>query len=129
MGYGPIVVKARIGTSTVKMFSDGFRTMQLILRIVVLFEALRVFATLGIALVVPGVIYGVIRALIEGRGIPTLAGTAIIAGLLTFFMGIIADQVVELRKERFEDFDRPLPGNSARAVQPSDFRSEGERKA
>ena len=27
----------------------------------------------------------------------------LIAGLLTVFLGIIADQVTELRKERFED--------------------------
>lgn len=110
VGYVPILVKSRVGTSTVKILSDGLRTVHLILRIVVLFEAFRVFTALGIGLAGTGVVYGVMRALIDGRGIPTLAGTAIIAGLLTFFMGIVADQVVELRKERFEDFDGPSPG-------------------
>ncbi len=47
VGEVRIRVRARVGKSTVKIFSDGLRTMQLILRIVVLFEALRVFATLG----------------------------------------------------------------------------------
>lgn len=105
VGYVPIVAQRRVGASTVKIFSDGLRSLQLIVRMVVLFEAFRVFTTLGILFAVSGVVYGVIRALIEGRGIPTMAGTAIIAGVLTFFMGIIADQVVELRKERFEDAD------------------------
>lgn len=105
VGYVPIVTQPRVGASTVKIFSDGVRTLQLIVRIVVLFEAFRVFTVLGIAFVVPGVIYGVARAVTEGRGIPILAGTAIIAGILTFFMGILADQIVELRKERFEDLD------------------------
>jgi glycosyltransferase involved in cell wall biosynthesis len=127
LGYVPIVVKPRIGTSTVRIFSDGLRTIHLIIRIVVLFDAFRVFTTLGVALALPGGIYGVIRALIEGRGIPTLAGTAIIAGLLTFFMGIIADQVVELRKERFEDLDRmsPEPSDGIASIKHSvDFRCQ-----
>ena len=102
VGYVPIVAKQRTGTSTVRVFSDGLRTLQLLVRIIVLFEAFKVFAVLGGALLVPGLVYGMLVAVIRGEGFPTLAGTAIIAGLLTFFMGIIADQVVELRQERFE---------------------------
>ncbi len=103
IGYVPIVARPRVGHSTVKIFADGMRTLQLIVRIIVLFEAFKIFTMLGAALLVPGLIYGVAVALIKGQGFPTLAGTAVIAGLLTFFMGIVADQVVELRKERFED--------------------------
>lgn len=102
VGYVPIVAQARVGKSTVKMFSDGMRTLQLIVRIVVLFEAFKVFTLLGMGLGIPGLIYGLSMALVRGQGFPNLAGTAVIAGLLTFFMGIVADQVAELRKERFE---------------------------
>ncbi len=108
--YVPIVARPRIGRSTVRIVRDGLHTLHLILRIVVLFEAFRVFTTLGLAMLVPGLVYGVAVALVAGRGFPTLAGTAVIAGLLTFFMGIVADQVVELRRERFEqpdDVDTP----------------------
>jgi glycosyltransferase involved in cell wall biosynthesis len=108
VGHVPIVVKPRVGKSTVKIVSDGLRTLQLIIRIVVLFEAFKVFAVLGALLFLPGLVYGLTTAfwtLAMGRpgGFPTLAGTLVIAGLLTFFLGIIADQVAELRKERFED--------------------------
>lgn len=113
VGYEPIVVKQRVGSSTVKVISDGMRTLQLIVRIIVLFEAFKVFATLGLALFAPGLIYGLLVALWRGQGVPTLAGTMIVAGLLTFFMGIIADQVVELRKERFEDGASRLRGAEA----------------
>lgn len=105
VGYIPIVARARVGRSTVKPFRDGLRTLQLILRIVVLFEAFPVFTMLGMCLAVPGFFYGLAIAFIHGRGFPTLAEVAIIAGLLTFFMGIIADQVVEMRKERFCDLE------------------------
>jgi len=70
---------------------------------VVLFNSLKVFSLLGIGLMIPGLVYGVMVALDRGEGFPTLAGTAVIAGLLTIFIGIVADQVTELRKERFED--------------------------
>jgi len=101
--YAPILTRARVGTSSVKMLRDGLRTLKLILRIIVLFEAFRVFATLGLALLIPGLVYGFHVAITRGQGFPTLAGTAVLSGVLTFFMGIVADQVTELRKERFED--------------------------
>jgi len=104
IGYVPIVAQHRVGKSTVRMFTDGLRTLQLIVRIVVLFEAFKVFTLLGAALVVPGLIYGFAVALQASKpGFPVLAATVIVSGVLTFFMGIVADQVVELRKERFEE--------------------------
>ena len=119
VGYVPIVTNSRIGKSTVRVVRDGLRTLQVVLRIVVLFEAFKVFTTLGLALLVPALVYGLVIALIRGEGFPTLAGTAAIAGLLTFYMAILADQVVELRKERFEDNDR--------LTQPSDGESRARR--
>jgi glycosyltransferase involved in cell wall biosynthesis len=113
VGYVPIVAQERIGKSTVKIVRDGLRTIQLIIRIVVLFEAFKVFTLLGLGLLVPGLIYGIVVALVRHEGFPTLAGTVVVSGLLTFFMGIVADQVVELRKERFED----LPSRARRRVQ------------
>jgi glycosyltransferase involved in cell wall biosynthesis len=115
VGYVPIVTNARLGKSTVHVVLDGLRTVQLVLRIVVLFEAFKVFSILGLALLVPGLIYGVIVALARREGFPTLAGTAVIAGLLTFYLAILADQVAELRKERFEQSDPPdLPRDDVR---------------
>ncbi len=110
IGYVPIVARERVGRSTVKIVRDGLHTLHLIVRIVVLFDAFRVFTALGLAMLVPGLAYGLAVAWARGQGFPTLAGTAVIAGLLTFFMGIVADQVVELRKERFDgatDVDAP----------------------
>jgi glycosyltransferase involved in cell wall biosynthesis len=115
VGYVPIVTNARLGKSTVHVVLDGLRTVQLVLRIVVLFEAFKVFSILGLALLVPGLIYGVIVALARREGFPTLAGTAVIAGLLTFYLAILADQVAELRKERFEQSNPPdLPRDDVR---------------
>jgi glycosyltransferase involved in cell wall biosynthesis len=107
VAYVPIVTNPRVGKSTVRVVRDGLQTLQVVVRIVVLFEAFKVFTTLGLALLIPALLYGFVIALVRGEGFPTLAGTAAIAGLLTFYMAILADQVVELRKERFEQHDRP----------------------
>ena len=107
VAYVPITTNPRIGKSTVRVVRDGLQTLQVVVRIVVLFEAFKVFTTLGLMLLIPALIYGTVVALVRGAGFPTLAGTAAIAGLLTFYMAILADQVVELRKERFEQHDRP----------------------
>lgn len=102
VGYAPMVAQARQGQSTVRIVRDGLRTLHLIVRIVVLFEAFKVFSLCGLGLLIFGMVYGFAVALTRGAGFPTLAGTAVLSGLLTFFMGIIADQVVEMRKERFD---------------------------
>jgi glycosyltransferase involved in cell wall biosynthesis len=122
VGYVPIVTKHRLGKSSVKMVRDGMRTLHLIVRIVVLFEALKIFTALGLMLLVPGLIYGLVVAFTRREGFPTLAETAVLAGLLTFFMGIIADQVVELRKERFGELTG-RPGDQAR--EPPSRRTRG----
>ena len=61
------------------------------------------FSLLGFVLIVPGLIYGFTLALIKGEGFPTLAGTVVVSGLLIVLIGVVVDQVTELRKERFEE--------------------------
>ncbi|MBU1248933.1 MAG: hypothetical protein KKB70_09560, partial [Proteobacteria bacterium] len=89
-------------TSTVKIFRDGWRTLQIILRLFVLFDALNFFTALAAVQAIPSLVYGTIIALIRDQGFPVLASTFFISGLLTFFMGVVCDQIVALRKERFE---------------------------
>jgi glycosyltransferase involved in cell wall biosynthesis len=103
VGFQAITVRTRTGESKIRIFADGLATVRLIFRLVVLFDALKVFAMLGASLILPGLIYGITVAIQRGEGFPTLAGTAIIAGLLTIFIGVVADQITELRKERFEE--------------------------
>lgn len=103
VGFQTITVRTRTGESKIRIVADGLATAQLIFRLVVLFDALKVFTMLGACLIIPGIIYGTTVAIQRGEGFPTLAGTAIIAGLLTMFIGVVADQITELRKERFEE--------------------------
>jgi glycosyltransferase involved in cell wall biosynthesis len=97
----PIIVKQRFGKSSVKQVRDGFRTLQIILHIVLLFKPLKFFGIIGLTLITTGTIYGLVKAQINGLGFPVLAALAIILGLESFFFGLICDQVSALRREKF----------------------------
>jgi len=103
VAYQDILTQPRVGSSSVRILRDGWRTIHLIVRILVLFEAFGFFTFLSLAQIIPALIYGVVLALVTRRGVPVLAAVVAISGLLTFFMGLICDQIVALRKERFEE--------------------------
>ena len=97
----PITVKPRVGKSSVKQFRDGMRTLQIILHIVLLFKPLKFFGLIGGVLITAGMIYGIVKALLVGLGIPVLASLIVILGVQSFFFGLICDQISALRRERF----------------------------
>ncbi len=97
----PIVVQRRVGKSSVKQFRDGMRTLSIILHLVVLFKPLKFFGLLGLALMVMGSVYGLLKASIVHEGIPIFASLLIILGVQSFFFGLLCDQVSALRRERF----------------------------
>jgi glycosyltransferase involved in cell wall biosynthesis len=98
----PIVVRQRLGKSSVKLFRDGFRTLMIILRIFLLFRPMRFFGSIGIALILAGSIYGLDKAFRIHTGFPVLASLVVILGLQAFFFGLISDQISQSRLERFE---------------------------
>ena len=102
IGYEPVTALKRKGKSSLRM-RDGFVTLHMILRTAILFKAFRFFLALSILQILPGILYGFCVAVTRGKGFPVLASLAVTSGVLTFFMGIIADQIVELRKEKFEN--------------------------
>lgn len=98
--YVPIEIYPRSGQSTVSV-STGFETIILILRIMTLFEPLRIFIPLSIVLCVFGVLWSIPYA-IHARGISVGALLLILTGLLIFMLGLLSDQISALRKEKFE---------------------------
>ena len=97
----PIRVNQRLGKSTVKQVRDGFQTLNIVLHIMLLFKPLKFFGWVGLILIISGSIYGVIKALLVGLGIPVLAALVVILGLQSFFFGLLCDQISALRRERF----------------------------
>ncbi len=100
--FYPTKVSQRVGQSYVKIFRDGFLTLRLIFRIVLLFDAFLFFSIFALIQIIAGLIYSVNMVYSVGLGLPPLGVLVITSGLLTFFMGIISYQISEMRQERFE---------------------------
>ncbi len=101
--YVPIVTTPRAGTSTVNPIRDGLNTIMLIIRIIALFDPLRVFVPTSAFLFFVGIVYWVLDIYFRQRlNIPTGAVLVILASVIIFMFGILADQVSAIRREKYE---------------------------
>jgi glycosyltransferase involved in cell wall biosynthesis len=110
IAYVPIVTTPRVGTSTVSPIRDGFNTIMLIIRVIALFDPLKVFLPTSIALVALGAIYWVASIALRMQQqnpqtallhIPTGAMILIVSSVIVFMFGILADQVSAIRREKY----------------------------
>lgn len=100
--YIPVTVTKRVGKSKLKEVRDGFKALNQILRMSMLFVPWRVFGTTGFALTIGGFLYGAVVYL-RTSGFPPSAVMFISTGVSSISFGLLMDQIAEIRKERFED--------------------------
>jgi glycosyltransferase involved in cell wall biosynthesis len=84
--------------SSVNFARDGARTIMLIIRTIVLFDPLRVFAPVSVLLFLigfPFAIYGIVRY----RSVPATSVIIVLSSILIFLFGVLADQVSALRRQ------------------------------
>ena len=96
MALEPIDTNERIGKSKVKLI-DGFRTILLLLSIVMLFAPLRIFVGAGTILLAVGFIYSIVLATTSGAGVPIMGAVLIIIGFLVSLLGLLAEQISQIR--------------------------------
>ena len=96
----PIVVEERVGRkSSVKFFKDGPKTLMLLLRIIMLFNPLKIFLPVSLTFGFVGVVFGAYGYLFFNR----FSNGAIILtvfGMILFFIGLIADQISLLNRKQ-----------------------------
>ncbi len=111
VAFHPVARRPRVGESKVRVV-DGFSSLLLVLRTVALFAPLRLFFSPGLVLLGVGFAYGIGTAIVLGRGLPTAALLLANAGMMLCTLGLVADQVSQLRLERLEpgDPDADDPG-------------------
>ncbi len=96
--YIPIKVYKRGGKSTVRIFRDGFNTILLMLRAIMLFNPLRVFLPISLILFLIGA-GRLATGLIVGQDYTITSIFGLLSAILVFLIGLLADQVASLRKE------------------------------
>lgn len=99
----PINTTKRVGTSSVKIFRDGMGTVMLIIRLVSTFNPLKIFLPLSVFFIFSSVFYSLYEAIINKMGVPILGAMFFILGILTFFFGLICDQISALRINTIND--------------------------
>jgi glycosyltransferase involved in cell wall biosynthesis len=98
IGTFPIQVEERIGRkSNVRMVKDGSKTMLLLLRIIMLFNPLKIFFPLSLIIGFVGFVWGVVGFFISSR-LPNSAIIILSFGIIMFFIGLLADQVAMLNR-------------------------------
>ena len=97
VGYTPITVNKRAGKSTVSV-QTGLSTIMLILRLITLFQPLKVFLPTSVIIGGLGFIYLLVE-LILSANISDTSVLLILVGLLIFFFGLMADQMAHIRRE------------------------------
>ena len=97
-----ITTLERDGHSSLNQVSDGFRTLLLIIRSMLLFRPLKFFLSIGFLFLFSGLSYGLIITFNEGTGFPVFGAILFITGVLTLLLGLVSDQISQLRLEKFE---------------------------
>lgn len=93
----PVRIKNRIaGKSTISL-NTAFDTVKEVLNIVMLFNPIKIFLPVSIIFFLLGILWG-LPIVIAGRGVSVGAALLIIMGVLTFLLGLIAEQLSMLRK-------------------------------
>ncbi len=101
--YVPITINKRNGESSVKI-SDGFKTLLLLARLIMLFSPLKIFIPISVAGLTISLVwmsYELINTNFEG--ISKSGGFLFIASLLIFLFGLLADQIAAIRRELKKD--------------------------
>lgn len=110
--FVPVTIDARMGKSTVRQLRDGFYTLMLMLRLIFLFQPLRVLFPIGLGMLVfaSGVLF--VHLFISKMTTPTIL--CWVTGLLIFLFSLLADQVSGIRKDallrEIQDVQRTTTG-------------------
>lgn len=100
IGTFPIVVEERVGrNSNVKFLKDGSKTLLLLLRIIMIFNPLKIFFPASALIFFMGTAWGVAGYFLAGR-FPNTASLLVIMGMFIFFFGLLADQISMLNRTK-----------------------------
>jgi glycosyltransferase involved in cell wall biosynthesis len=100
--YIDIKVKERIGTSQVKMLRDGIKTGMLIINMLLLFNPQKFFLMTSALFVGVASVYGLYKLLETGVGLSVGSLLLFIVGIMSFFFGLLCEQISRMRLERME---------------------------
>ena len=90
------ICRRETGASNISPFKDGMRFLQIILRVVMLFSPQKIFLPIALLLVLLGSVTSGLQLMMTG-GIQSTGVIIVLAGLMLFLNGLLAEQISQLR--------------------------------
>ena len=96
--FEPIAARARVGTSKIRLASDGAKFLLILLKVITIFSPLRIFAPLSALAFVVGSAYGAWNFIYHAR-IPNGAVLLLMFSIMILLVGLVSEQISTLRFE------------------------------
>jgi glycosyltransferase involved in cell wall biosynthesis len=100
--YIPIIVGKRVGQSKIKLLRDGMRFLIIILKIATLFSPIKIFLPISMAVTGLGVGWYLFTLITFGQKMPPASVILIITGIQFFLIGLVSEQIAQLRYDQSE---------------------------
>lgn len=101
--YVPIKAARRVGKSKIKLLRDGSRFILIIVKIAMMFSPIKVFLPVSIGIFTMGLLWYFFYLLTYGPKMPNASVIMFVSGIMFFLMGLISEQIAQLRYDRSED--------------------------
>jgi glycosyltransferase involved in cell wall biosynthesis len=98
VAFEPVAARARVGTSKIRLASDGARFLLILLKVITIFSPLRIFAPVSVVSFALGAAYGAWNFIYHGR-IPNGAVVLLLFSILIMLVGLVSEQIATLRFE------------------------------
>ncbi|MBM4309338.1 MAG: glycosyltransferase family 2 protein [Deltaproteobacteria bacterium] len=100
--YVPITAHPRIGTSKIRILHDGFVFLLIIIKITTLYSPLHIFLPVSALLFIMGLVNYIYWFITETR-FTNMSAMCILSSLMIFMMGLISEQITQMRYDRIEN--------------------------
>lgn len=98
VAFEPIGALPRVGTSKIRLASDGAKFLLILLKVITIFSPLRIFAPISAASFALGAGYGLWNFLYHAR-IPNGAVVLLMFSVMVMLVGLVSEQIAALRFE------------------------------
>ena len=98
VAFEPIAARSRVGTSKIRLASDGAKFLLILLKVVTIFSPLRVFAPVSAVAFAVGAAYGLWNFVYHAR-IPNGAVLLLMFAIIIMLVGLVSEQISSLRFE------------------------------
>jgi glycosyltransferase involved in cell wall biosynthesis len=105
--FVPITVLRRQGKSKINLLRDGIGFLLIMMKVIMLFAPLRVFLPVSLVSFMLGIVWGGYNLWVYSHFTPATL-LLMVTALLTFLMGLIGEQIAQLRLSRIDEDHHPM---------------------